>query len=112
MKLEEIIAGYVDLAEQAVAYRKATESDEEIRGKSWKALHCVGSEFITVYIAESDRSVTSACIAGVDVAFYSGKISLPYEPEKREGLEDALVSARKKMLEIVLMKSMDAEGGA
>jgi hypothetical protein len=111
MKLEEIIAGYVDLARQAVAYRMATESDEELQKSSWKVLSCAGSEFISAYIAEYDIELAAACIADVEVAFYSGKISLPYEPEKMERLEDALVSARKKMLEIVLMQSMDAEGG-
>ena len=86
MRLEELIAGYVDLAEQAVAYRMATESDEELQKSSWKVLGCAGADCISAYIAESDKSVAAACIADVEVAFYSGKISLPYEPEKREGL--------------------------
>jgi len=121
MKLDEMIAGYVDLAEQAVAYRKATESREEMQSEPWKVLaHSSNeSEGIMAYIAESDPSVTSACAGRVGVSLFSGKISLPYEPEKMEGLEDALVSARKKMLEIVLIKmlelhrseSVDAEGG-
>ena len=111
MKLEDIIAGYVDLAEQAVAYRKATESEEEIRRKPRKVLASAGVDYISAYLAEYDQSVTAACISDIDVIFYSGKISLPYEPEKMEELEDKLEVARKKMLKLVLMQSMDVEGG-
>jgi len=113
MRLEELIAGYVELAKQAVAYRKTTESREEQQYKPWKVLARSGNEpeLIVAYIADNDIETTAACIAGVDVAFYSGTISLPYEPEKMEQLEDKLVSARKKMLEVTLMRSPAAEGG-
>jgi len=105
MRLEELIAGYVDLAKQAVAYRKATESREEQQYKPWKVLARSGDEpeLIMAYIDDDARDATAACIAGVDVAFYSGKISLPYEPEKMEKLEDKLVVARKKMLDAGLL---------
>jgi len=107
MRIEELIAGYVELAKQAVAYRKATESREEQKDKPWKVLARSedGSILIDVYIDDDEREITAASIAGVNIAFYSGRISLPYVPEQMEELEDKLMVARKKMLNAGMLKN-------